>query len=55
MPRSIWNGTIAFGLGADRTQTPDLEVLAEGIETAFGELRRAASHEARGFAIRRSR
>jgi diacylglycerol O-acyltransferase / wax synthase len=48
-------GGLVFGLGADRTQTPDLAVLAEGIETAFGELRRAASHEARGFAIRRSR
>jgi len=34
---------LVFGLGADRTRTPDLDVLAEGIETSFGELRRATS------------
>ena len=27
-----------FGLGADRTSTPDLDVLAEGIEASFAEL-----------------
>ena len=32
----------AGGLGADRTNTPDLAVLAEGIQDAFDELRRAA-------------
>ena len=35
-------GGLAFGLGADRTNTPDLAVLAEGIQESFYELRRAA-------------
>jgi hypothetical protein len=30
-----------FGLGADRTNTPDLDVLAEGVETSFAEMRQA--------------
>jgi WS/DGAT/MGAT family acyltransferase len=29
---------LTFGLGADRTSTPDLEVLAEGVEASFAEL-----------------
>jgi WS/DGAT/MGAT family acyltransferase len=29
---------LTFGLGADRTSTPDLDVLAEGIEASFAEL-----------------
>jgi diacylglycerol O-acyltransferase / wax synthase len=36
-------GEIVFGLGADQTRTPDLTVLAEGVETAFAELQHAAS------------
>jgi diacylglycerol O-acyltransferase len=35
-------GGLVFGLGADRTSMPDLPVLAEGVESAFAELRRAA-------------
>ena len=35
-------GGLAFGLGADRTNTPDLAVLAEGIQESFDELRHAA-------------
>jgi WS/DGAT/MGAT family acyltransferase len=35
-------GGLVFGLGADRTSTPDLDVLAEGVETSFAELRSAA-------------
>ena len=35
-------GGLAFGLGADRTNTPDLAILADGIQDAFDELRRAA-------------
>ncbi len=31
-------GGMTFGLGADRTSTPDLDVLAEGIEASFAEL-----------------
>jgi diacylglycerol O-acyltransferase len=34
---------LVFGVGSDRTRVPDLDVLAEGIETSFGELRRATS------------
>ena len=29
---------LTFGLGADRTSTPDLDVLAEGIAASFAEL-----------------
>jgi diacylglycerol O-acyltransferase len=35
-------GGLAFGLGADRTNTPDLAVLADGIRASFDELRHAA-------------
>ena len=35
-------GGLAFGLCADRTNTTDLAVLADGIQDAFDELRRAA-------------
>jgi diacylglycerol O-acyltransferase len=31
-------GGLTFGLGADRTRTPDLDVLAEGLEASFAEL-----------------
>jgi WS/DGAT/MGAT family acyltransferase len=36
-------GGLVFGLGADRTRTPDLDTLAEGIEASFAELRHAAA------------
>ncbi|HET8758522.1 MAG TPA: wax ester/triacylglycerol synthase family O-acyltransferase [Solirubrobacteraceae bacterium] len=35
--------TLVFGLGADRDSTSDLDVLADGVRTSFGELRRATS------------
>jgi WS/DGAT/MGAT family acyltransferase len=36
-----YGGGLVFGLGADRTSTPDLATLAEGVEASFAELRRA--------------
>jgi WS/DGAT/MGAT family acyltransferase len=36
-------GGVVFGLGADRTSTPDLDVLADGVETSIAELHRAAA------------
>jgi diacylglycerol O-acyltransferase / wax synthase len=36
-----YNGTMVFGLSADRDSTPDLHVLAEGIEEELAELRMA--------------
>ena len=36
-------GTVAFGLGVDRTSTPDLSILTEGVQASFDELRRAAA------------
>jgi hypothetical protein len=38
-------GGLVFGLGADRTSTPDLATLADGIEASFAELPRAANRE----------
>jgi WS/DGAT/MGAT family acyltransferase len=35
-------GGLVFGLGADRTGTPDLATLAEGVEASFAELHGAA-------------
>ena len=35
-------GGLVFGLGADRTSTPDLGVLADGVEASFEELRQVA-------------
>jgi WS/DGAT/MGAT family acyltransferase len=35
-------GGIVFGLGSDRTSTPDLAVLSEGIRASYDELRTAA-------------
>jgi WS/DGAT/MGAT family acyltransferase len=35
-------GGLVFGLGADRTNTPDLAILVEGIRASFDELRDAA-------------
>jgi hypothetical protein len=35
-------GGLVFGLSADRSSTPDLNVLARGIETSISELERAA-------------
>jgi WS/DGAT/MGAT family acyltransferase len=32
---------LVFGLGADRTNTPDLDLLAEGVETSFAEIRQS--------------
>ncbi len=34
-------GGLVFGLGADRTSTPDLDVLAKGVEASIAELKRA--------------
>ncbi len=38
-----YNGTLVLGLSADRDTTPDLQVLAEGIEEGLAELRAALS------------
>jgi diacylglycerol O-acyltransferase len=38
-----YDGKVFFGLNADRDTMPDLDVLADGIEEAFGELREAAA------------
>jgi diacylglycerol O-acyltransferase / wax synthase len=35
-------GGLVFGLSADRTSVPDLEVLADGIRASYEELRRPA-------------
>jgi diacylglycerol O-acyltransferase len=35
-------GGLVFGLGADRVSTPDLDVLAAGVQSSLDELRRAA-------------
>lgn len=35
-------GGLTFGLGADRSSTPDIDQLAEGVESTFAELRRIA-------------
>jgi hypothetical protein len=37
-----YDGTLHFGLWADRDACEDLEVLAAGLEDAFGELRKVA-------------
>ncbi len=37
-----YDGRVFFGLNADRDAMPDLEVLAQGIEASFAELREAA-------------
>jgi diacylglycerol O-acyltransferase len=39
-------GRLVFGLGADRTSTPDLDALAEGVEASIAELRRVATKNA---------
>ena len=36
-------GRVVFGLGVDRTGTPDLAVLADGVQATFDELRQLAS------------
>ena len=41
-------GGLVFGLGADRTSTPDLATLAEGVEASFAELHGAAGERRRG-------
>ncbi len=38
-----YDGRVFFGLNADRDSMPDLEVLADGIEESFAELREAAA------------
>jgi hypothetical protein len=38
---------MVFGVGADRTSTPDLAVLAEGIQASFDELHAAAGRRRR--------
>jgi diacylglycerol O-acyltransferase / wax synthase len=40
-------GDVVFGLGADRTSTPDLAVLADGIQASYEELRSAAGRARR--------
>jgi WS/DGAT/MGAT family acyltransferase len=35
-------GGLVFGLGADRTSTPDIDTIAEGVDASFAELCRAA-------------
>jgi WS/DGAT/MGAT family acyltransferase len=40
-----YDGLLAFGLSADRASTPDLAVLAEGIERGIDELRGLAGHD----------
>jgi hypothetical protein len=40
-------GGMIFGLGSDRTSTPDLEVLTEGIRDSYEELRVAAGRRRR--------
>ena len=37
-----YDGTLHFGLWADRDSAPDVEVLASGIEDAFAEMKKAA-------------
>jgi hypothetical protein len=37
-----YDGRVFFGLNADRDAMPDLEVLADGIQETFAELREAA-------------
>ena len=50
-----YNGTITFGLNADRGTVPDLDVLAGGMESSLGELRELAVRPARSRrAARRS-
>ncbi len=41
-----YDGTVSFGLNADRDSVPDLEVMRDGIELALAELQRAASAHA---------
>ncbi|MCU1427878.1 MAG: acyltransferase [Actinomycetia bacterium] len=41
-----YDGTLHFGLYADRDACPDVEVLAAGIEDAFGELLKVAAESA---------
>ena len=41
-----YNGGVVFGLSADRDSTPDLHVLAEGIEEGLNELRALRSSKA---------
>jgi diacylglycerol O-acyltransferase len=48
-------GGLVFGLGADRTSTPDLAVLAEGVKASFAELRRAAAPGSKQRSPRRAR
>jgi diacylglycerol O-acyltransferase / wax synthase len=41
-------GTMAFGITADWDTLPDIEVLAEGMDSSIAELRKAAEQEAAG-------
>lgn len=38
-----YSGGLVFGLGADRTSTPDVAALAADVEASFPELRRAVN------------
>ena len=40
-----YDGTVTFGINADRATVPDLEVLRDGIEAALGELRHLAGSD----------
>lgn len=40
-----YDGTVTFGLNADRATVPDLDVLRDGIEAALGELRHLAGSD----------
>ncbi|HEX5525601.1 MAG TPA: wax ester/triacylglycerol synthase family O-acyltransferase [Solirubrobacterales bacterium] len=42
-----YDGTVSFGLNADRDSVPDLEVMSEGIEMALAELQHAATAHAK--------
>jgi len=48
-------GRVVFGLGVDRTLTPDLAILADGVQTSFDELRAAAAPPRRKQARRAAR
>jgi hypothetical protein len=41
-------GGVVVGLGVDRTSTPDLATLAEGVEASYAELRRASRRASSG-------
>jgi WS/DGAT/MGAT family acyltransferase len=46
-------GEVVFGLGVDRTSTPDVATLAEGVRASFDELRKLAAPRRRAHAVAR--